>query len=234
MRLLLVSNSTQHGYDYLQHCEAAIKSLFAGCDQLLFVPYALKDLDGYAAKAIAAFAEFGFAMQSVHAVDDPIQSLKNAGGVFVGGGNTFRLNKIAHQTGLVAAIRQRVIEEQMPYLGTSAGSNLACATIRTTNDMPIVYPPTFDGIGLVPFQINAHYLDADPDSTHMGETRETRIREFHEENVQPVVGLREGAWLRIDGDQMTLEGSTGAVLFQQGQPPLECETGQDLSHLLAI
>ena len=120
----------------------------------------------------------------------------------------------------------------MPYAGTSAGSNLACWAIRTTNDMPIVYPPTFDGLQLVPFQINPHYLDPNPDSKHMGETREQRIREFHEENAQPVVGLREGAWLRVVGERMTREGTTGAKLFLAGEAMTEIGTGTDLSHLL--
>ncbi len=230
--LLLVSNSTQHGYGYLEHCAEAVKSLFAGADDLLFVPYALHGHDAYAATAIEQFAKFGFRMTSVHTWDQPADAVAEAGGVFIGGGNTFRLAKALHDSGLAAAIHRRGLQDGMPYMGTSAGSNVACASIRTTNDMPIVYPPTFDGIQLVPFQINPHYVDPDPDSTHMGETRETRICEFHEENEQPVVGLREGAWLRVVGDRITLEGTTGARLFRRNQSPEECASGRDMSDLL--
>ncbi len=232
--LLLVSNSTQYGRAYLEHCAEAALELFAGRGDLLFVPYALHDHDAYAEKACGWFAQQGLRMRSVHTLPDPAAAVDQAGGVFIGGGNTFRLAKQLHETGLVTAIRRRALEDVMPYLGTSAGSNVACATICTTNDMPIVYPPTFDGIGLVPFQINPHYLDPDPQSTHMGETRETRIREFHEENPQPVLGLREGAWLRVNGARMNLQGTTGAVLFRQGEAPRECETDEDLNALLAI
>ena len=230
--LLLVSNSTQHGHAYLEHCAAAAQELFADCNTIAFVPYALKDLDGYAATATGAFEAWGLTLKSVHLANDPVEFAKSVDGFFVGGGNTFRLNKIVHESGLSAVIRARTLAGETRYMGTSAGSNLACATMRTTNDMPIVQPPTFEALGLVPFQINAHFIDADPDSTHMGETRAKRIEEFHEENDSPVIGLREGAWLRVKGDEMVLEGTTGAVLFERGQEPRECETGLDLSTLL--
>ena len=231
-RLLLVSNSTQHGFDYLEHCAMAATEFFKECQDLVFVPFALKDLDAYAKTAIRAFSQMGFSMQSVHTAADACELVSQARGIFVGGGNTFRLSKIIHELGLVEVIRDRVFAGHLKYMGTSAGSNLACATIRTTNDMPIVYPPTFDALQLVPFQINAHFQDADPDSTHMGETRETRIREFHEENSTPVIGLREGAWLKVVGDQVTLQGTTGAVLFLRGEKPRECHAGADLGVLL--
>lgn len=230
--LLLVSNSTQHGHAYLEHCAAAARELFAGCETIAFVPYALKDLDGYAATATAAFAAWDLTLKSVHLSDDPVEFANSVDGFFVGGGNTFRLSKIVHKSGLATVIHERTLAGETRYMGTSAGSNLACATIRTTNDMPIVQPPTFDALGLVPFQINPHYLDADPDSQHMGETRAKRIEEFHEENESPVIGLREGAWLRVKGDEMVLDGTTGAVLFERGETPCECETGLDLSRLL--
>lgn len=230
--LLLVSNSTQHGHAYLEHCATAARELFAGCETVAFVPYALKDLDGYAATATQAFAEWGLTLKSVHLAEDPVAFAQSVDGFFVGGGNTFRLSKIVHESGLATVIRERTLAGQTRYMGTSAGSNLACATIRTTNDMPIVQPPTFDALGLVPFQINPHFLDADPNSKHMGETRAKRIEEFHEENHSPVIGLREGAWLQVQGDSMILQGTTGAVLFERGQEPRECETGMDLSVLL--
>ncbi len=232
--LLLVSNSTQSGKSYLEHCASAARELFAGRDDLLFVPFALHDHDAYAAKACAGFAQLGFRMTSLHAAPDLAAALERAGGVFVGGGNTFRLADQIHRCGLVSIMRRRVLLEGMPYMGTSAGANLACATICTTNDMPIVYPPTFDALGLVPFQINPHYLERDPASTHMGESREERIREFHEERSTPVVGLREGAWLRVQGDQMLLHGETGGKLFEAGRAAVECHPGTDLSRLLQV
>ncbi|MEM7313969.1 MAG: dipeptidase PepE [Planctomycetota bacterium] len=230
--LLLVSNSTQHGYEYLDHCGDAMRELFAGCSNLLFVPYALYDLDAYGDKACQTFASWGLNMKSIHTFDDPAAAVMEADGVFVGGGNTFRLTKKVHESGVGEAIQQRALQDGMPYAGTSAGSNLACWTIRTTNDMPIVYPSSFNGLQLVPFQINAHYQDPDPDSTHMGETREQRIKEFHEENPQPVIGLREGAWLQVQGDKMTLQGTTGAKLFTKDAAARELATGADLSDLL--
>ena len=152
--------------------------------------------------------------------------------VFAGGGNTFRLLAKLYRLDLLAALRARALAG-MPYLGASAGSNLACPTVRTTNDMPIVEPPSLTALGLVPFQINPHYQDPDPASTHQGETREQRIREYHEENELPVVGLREGAMLAVEGDRMTLLGSTRARLFRRGAEPEEFAPGADLSFLLA-
>ncbi len=230
-RLLLISNSTQHGTGYLEHCEAEVKSFFAGKQDILFVPYALADHDGYAATAKAAFEKMGFTMRSAHEVDDLPAAVAEVGGVFIGGGNTFRLLKALYEKGLVESIGARVAAG-MPYMGTSAGSNMACPTVRTTNDMPIVYPPSFDALNLVPFQINPHYLDPAPDSTHMGETRETRLREYHEENDMNIVGLREGGILHVEGDTMTLEGGSAVRLFRKGQDPVEYPVGSNLSFLL--
>lgn len=230
-RLLLVSNSTQHGGGYLEHCASEITALLGSAETVLFVPYALHDHAGYAAKAKTAFADLGYRLRSAHESDQPTELLRDADAVFVGGGNTFRLLKALCETGLLEAIRERA-SDGMPYVGTSAGSNVACVSIRTTNDMPIVYPPSFDALGLVPFNLNPHYLDPDPSSQHMGETRETRIREFHEENAAPVVGLREGCMLRREGETLTLLGTTDARLFEAGQTPVEFKPGADLSFLL--
>lgn len=232
-KLLLISNSTLHGSGYLDHCAAQIQDLLGAAPRrVLFVPYALHDRDAYAAQVIARFHALGHDALSVHAAPDPAPAVLAADAVFVGGGNTFRLLRELYRQRLLEPLRARVAAG-MPYIGSSAGSNVACLTIGTTNDMPIVEPPSHAALALVPFNINAHYLDPDPHSKHMGETREQRIRQFHEENPQPVVGLREGAMLRVDGERMTLLGVTGARLFRRGHEPQEHAPGADLSALLA-
>jgi dipeptidase E len=231
-RLLLISNSTLHGGGYLDHCAAEIADFLGpGVGRVLFVPYALRDRDRYAATARARFAAMGFALDSLHEAADPRAAAAAAEAFFVGGGNTFRLLDTLYGLGLLAPIRARA-EAGAPYLGASAGSNLACPTIRTTNDMPIVQPPSFDALGLVPFQINPHYLDPDPASTHQGETREQRIAEYLEENDRVVVGLREGTMLRVEGGGVTLEGVKGARVFRRGAEPAEHPPGARLDFLL--
>jgi dipeptidase E len=219
-RLLLISTSTVHGTRYLEHAAAELRDVLGGVRRVLFIPFALKDRAGYAAKAREAFAAMGFELDSLHESREPDQTLLAAEAIFCGGGNTFRLLDALYERDALAPLRRRV-EQGVPYTGASAGANLACPTIKTTNDMPIVEPPSFDALGLVPFQINPHYVDPVPGSTHMGETRETRIREFHEENEAPVVGLREGAMLRVEGDSVRLLGLAGARIFRRGEPPLE-------------
>jgi len=230
-RLLLVSSSTVHPTGYLDHCEPWVRRHFEGAKDLLFVPYALYDRDAYAAAARERFAAMGLELHSIHEASDPVAAVEGAEGVFIGGGNTFRLLDTLYREKLLDPIRRRV-REGMPYMGTSAGSNIAGATIRTTNDMPIVQPPSFDALGLVDFQLNPHYIDADPDSTHKGETREQRLNEFHEENDTPVVAIREGAMLVVQGDAVTLEGQTGGLLFRRGRPPLECAANTRIDTLL--
>jgi dipeptidase E len=233
MRLLLISNSTRHGERYLDHCADAIRSLLGTpVKRVLFVPYALHDHDGYAANARARFQLMGFDVDSVHdAEGGPVRAVANAQAIFIGGGNTFRLIDALWRHQLIEPIRQTV-RAGMPYIGTSAGANVACPSIRTTNDMPIVQPSSFAALDLVPFQINPHYLDPVEGSTHMGETREQRIAEFHEENTPAVVGLREGAWLHIEGETMTLEGKADLRLFRRGQLPVEYPSGSRLDFLL--
>jgi dipeptidase E len=228
--LLLISNSTNFGQSYLEHCEAEIRAALGDVPYVLFVPYAIKDHDGYAATAKKRFAKMGYEMKSVHAEADPAAAAAAAPAFFVGGGNTFRLLDCLYRFGLVDAIRDRV-DGGAVYMGASAGTNVACVSIRTTNDMPIVQPPTFAALGFVPFNINPHYLDPAPGSKHMGETRETRIREFHEENDPAVVGLREGGMLRVRDSEVTLKGA-GARIFTRGQEPREFEPGSDLGFLL--
>jgi len=229
--LLLISTSTVFGTQYLEHAFDEISSLFGATARVLFVPYALKDRDGYAAKARHTFGEIGYELESIHELPDSLTAINRAQAIFVGGGNTFRLLKTLYESRLLGQIRARVLEG-MPYAGASAGSNLVCPTIRTTNDMPIVEPPSLDALNLVAFQINPHYVDADPSSIHMGETRETRIYEFHEENTMPVIGLREGAMLRVEGDRVQLRGRAGARIFRRDQSAVEVAPGSDLDAYL--
>jgi dipeptidase E len=230
--LLLISNSTQPGQGYLEHCADELAAFLGGVRAVLFVPYALHDLDAYTATARSGFAALGLELTSVHNAGDPVAAVRAADAIFVGGGNTFRLLDRMHRTGLVDAIRDRVAAGAR-YVGTSAGTNVAGPTIKTTNDMPIVQPPTFEAIGLVPFNINPHYVDRDPDVAHGGETREQRIAEFHEENPEPVVGLREQTMLLVDGDAVELRGGTaGARVFRRGHDARECRPGDRLDSLL--
>jgi dipeptidase E len=226
VNLLLLSNSTNHGLQRFEHVRDELSS-FYGQREVLFVPYALADHDAYADAVAEAFARSGVTVRGLHTVPDPFAALAAAEAVFVGGGNTFRLLRALQREGLLTALRAAV-ERGARYGGASAGTNLACPTVRTTNDMPIVQPDGFAALGLVDFQINPHYLDAPPDSTHMGETRAERIAEFLEENDVPVLGLREGAWLRVDGAATVLHGRD-AVLFRRGREPEELTVGTDLA-----
>ncbi|MEP6809470.1 MAG: dipeptidase PepE [Chthoniobacterales bacterium] len=223
-RLLLLSTSTVFGGNYLEYAEDEIRDFLAGVRRVLFVPFALHDHVGYSASARMAFRALGFELDGLHEAREAKESIARAEAIFVGGGNTFRLLQRLYDLDLLGAIRARVADG-MPYLGSSAGSNIAAPTIRTTNDMPIVEPPSFTALGLVPFQINPHYLDPAPDSTHMGETRAERILQFLEENDTPVLGLREGAWLRIEDGSCRLKGETGARLFRRGEAPRELTAG---------
>ncbi len=223
-RLLLLSSSRVHGGGYLDHAEPLIRDFLPRIKRVLFVPYALKDRDGYAAVARQKFEAMGFALDSIHQASDPRGAVEKAEAMFIGGGNTFRLLNNLYEHNLLAVIRNRV-GFGMPYMGASAGTNMAGPTIKTTNDMPIIQPPSFEALGLVPFQINPHYIDADPGSTHMGETREQRLREYLEENDVPVVAIREPAIIRAEAGVITLEGSAGAKIFRRGQEPYELAPG---------
>ena len=230
-RLLLISTSTTYGTGYLDHCADEIRDLLGPARRVAFVPYALFHHDAYAEKAKERYARMGYELTSVHEVGDPAALVRSADAVFIGGGNTFRLLARLYEKDLLRPVRERV-EAGMPYVGASAGSNVACVTIRTTNDMPIVEPPSFDALQLVPFNINPHYLDPDPTSKHMGETREERLVQFLEENDKTVVGLREGAMLRIEGSSVTLKGYAGARIFRRGHAPQEHRPGDCLDFLL--
>jgi dipeptidase E len=221
MRLLLISSSNVHGYGYLDHAEPELRSILGGRRSVAFIPFALQNHDAYASKVRERLARLDVEVVQVRGRAE----LEAAEAIFIGGGNTFRLLKHLYDDGLIDPIRDRVRNGGVPYIGSSAGTNVATPSIRTTNDMPIVYPPTFDALGLVPFQINPHYLDPDPNSTHKGETREDRIREFLEENDTPVVGLREGAMLRVEDAAVTLAGDKPARIFRRGVEPLELPPG---------
>ena len=224
MKLLLISSSLVHGYGYLDHAEQELTRLLADVKTVAFVPFAQHDHEGYTGSVRERMRAMGFDVTQVHDRDD----VARAEAMFIGGGNTFRLLHQLYERDLLDVIRTRV-RSGMPYAGSSAGTNVATPSIRTTNDMPIVYPPSFDALGLVPFQINSHYLDPDPNSTHHGETREQRIREFHEENNTPVVGLREGSMLDVRDDVVTLVGSKPARIFRRGEEPVEIETGSRIA-----
>jgi len=228
--ILLISNSTQHGRGYLDHVEAEIRSCLASIHSVLFVPFAMFDRAAYAARTKARLQAMGFAMEPLSPTS-PANVIEQAESIFVGGGNTFRLLKGLQDLGVMDGIRRRV-REGMPYIGSSAGSIVAGPTLKTTKDMPIVEPASFEALALVDFQISPHYLDPDPTSSHMGETQEERISQFLEENDAPVVGLREGAFLRVDGESVFLGGESGARIFRRGRVAAEAQPGGRIDSLI--
>lgn len=228
--VILASTSALFGGQYLDYLKNEIVDLFQKVDEIIFIPYARPggcSHDEYTKKVTDFFAGLGIRVIGLHSFQNPAEAMKNAKGFFTGGGNTFLLTKTLHQLGLMEVLKSE-IEKGKPYLGTSAGSNIAGQNIRTTNDMPIVYPPSFDAMGILPFNLNPHYLDPDPNLKHNGETRETRILEFLTQNILPVVGLREGSWIRIKGEKITLEGNLTARIFEPGKEPYEMETGAEI------
>ncbi len=228
MRLLLISSSVVHGYGYLDHAEPQVRDFLAGVRRVAFVPFALFDRQAYSAKVRERLGRMGFEVRQVEAEAD-----LDADAIFVGGGNTFRLLKTLYDLDLLDAIRQRALSGT-PYMGSSAGSVIAAPTMKTTNDMPIVEPYSLDSLGLVPYQINGHYIDADPNSTHMGETRETRLTEYLEENPIPVIGIREGTMLRVDDGVTTVAGTNPAKVFRRGEPPYDVPVGTKLDGQLQV
>lgn len=228
MRLLLISSSMVHGYGYLDHAEAEIRDFLGKAKRVAFVPFAGFDRDAYTTRVRDRLGRMGFEVGQVRGAKD----LENADAIFVGGGNTFRLLKTLYDLALLDPIRERVRAGTL-YMGSSAGSVITAPTIRTTNDMPIVEPPSLDALNFVPYQINGHYIDADPSSTHMGETRETRLFEFLEENETPVIGIREGTMLRVDGEITTVKGTKAAKVFRRGVAPYDVAVGTRLSGTLS-
>ena len=231
--IIIASTSTLHDEGYLDYLLKTLQIHFKDCTTILFIPYARPSgisHEEYTANVALAFAKINIGVKGIHEFENPAEAIQNAEGIFTGGGNTFVLVSQLYKNKIMDVLAETV-KKGTPYLGTSAGSNICGMTIQTTNDMPIVYPPSFQALGLIPFNLNAHYLDANLQSKHMGETRETRIKEFHAYNSLPVLGLREGSWLNVKGEKITLEGNLSARLFRQNQLPEELESGSDLSFI---
>ncbi|WP_417358925.1 dipeptidase PepE [Galbibacter sp.] len=224
-KMLIASTSTLYQGAYLDYLLSDLEEFYKGIDEIVFIPYARPggiSHEAYTANAKKAFERIGKKVVGLHRFDDQIGALKEAKAVFTGGGNTFLLVSQLYNFKTLPVLRERIFEG-MHYFGTSAGSNITGVTMQTTNDMPIIYPPSFKTLGTIPFNINPHYLDPIEGSKHMGETRETRIQEFHTYNTIPVVGLREGSWLAVQGDQITLKGSLSARIFEQGKDAYEID-----------
>src|SRR6516162_10557344 len=230
-RLLLISNSTLHGSGYLDHAEVEIRDFIGERARVVFIPYALHDRRAYCEQAENRFRKLELAFRSVHDVSNPSRAIEQAQIIFIGGGNTFRLLYELQRNQMIEPIR-RAVRAGTPYIGSSAGSIIACPSLKTTKDMPVIQPSSFEALSLVPFQISPHYLDPDPASTHMGETQEQRILQFLEENDEPVVGLREGSMLRVEGGAVTLKGPDTARIFRRGKEPCEVAPGTELSTIL--
>ncbi|MFH6970542.1 dipeptidase PepE [Flavobacterium petrolei] len=229
--ILIASTSTLANENYLEYLLPELTTHFQDCDTILFIPYARPggiSHQEYTAMVGLAFAKINKKVTGIHEFEDAAEAIKNAQGIFTGGGNTFVLVSQLYKNNVMETLSE-VVKNGTPYLGTSAGSNICGLTMQTTNDMPIVYPPSFKTLGLIPFNLNPHYLDPDTSSKHMGETRETRIKEYHAFNTVPVLGLREGSWLDVKGDSITLKGNLKARLFRQNQIPEELEPGTELN-----
>lgn len=227
MNIVLASTSTLFGGNYLEYLTEEIKILYNGIDEIVFIPYARPggiSHEEYTEKAKGFFAPLGLLVKGLHEFDDKKTAIESAKGFFTGGGNTFLLVKTLHDENLMQLLKEN-IERGKPYLGCSAGSNIGGVNMKTTNDMPIVYPSSFDCMGLVPFNINAHYLDPNPDLKHNGETRETRIKEFLTQNDVKVIGLREGNWIRNKDGKISVEGSEMTRVFEKNKAPYEIEPG---------
>ena len=232
-KAIIASTSTVFGGTYLDYLLPTLKEHFKNVTNLVFIPFARPSgisHEEYTEKVKPIFKQLNIDVKGIHEFENPIEAINNAEAIFTGGGNTFVLVSMLYKFNLLDAI-QNAVENGTPYLGTSAGSNICGLTMGTTNDMPIVYPPSFRTLGLVSFNLNPHYLDPIEGLQHMGETRETRINEFHQYNPQSVLGLREGSWIDVLGKTITLRGDLPARLFQQGKEPIELETGSDLSNL---
>jgi len=232
-KVIIASTSTLFGGTYLDYLLPVLKEHFATISNLVFIPFARPDgitHEAYTEKVKPFFKQLNIEVKGIHEFENPIDAILKAEAIFTGGGNTFVLVAMLYKYNLLDVI-QKVVENGTPYLGTSAGSNICGLTMNTTNDMPIVYPPSFKTLGLVSFNLNPHYLDPIEGLRHMGETRETRIKEFHQFNTIPVLGLREGSWLEVKGEVITLKGNLSARLFRYNEAPKELEPNSDLSFI---
>ncbi|WP_338408848.1 dipeptidase PepE [uncultured Flavobacterium sp.] len=231
--IILASTSTLHGGDYLEYLLPELSIHFQHCKTILFIPFARPggvSHEEYTIKVGLAFAKINKNIKGIHEFEDMAAALKNAEGIFVGGGNTFLLVSQLYKNNILTVLA-KAVKTGIPYLGTSAGSNICGLTMQTTNDMPIIYPPSFQTMGLVPFNLNPHFLDDNSQLKHMGETREMRINEFHAFSKSPVLGLREGSWLEVKDNEITLKGSLTARLFRPNQNPIEIETKSNLNFI---
>jgi len=227
MNVILASTSSLFGGNYLEYLKDELTALFNGIDEIIFIPFARPggiSHEEYTGKARDFFSSLNISVKGLHEFTDPTEAVNQAKGYFTGGGNTFLLVKTLHDLGLMGVLSEN-IKQGKAYLGCSAGSNIGGINMKTTNDMPIVYPSSFDCMGLVPFNLNPHYLDPNPELKHNGETRETRINEFLTQNEIKVVGLREGNWIRVLGDKITTEGSEMTRIFEPGKSPYELQPG---------
>lgn len=228
--IIIASTSTIHGSGYLEYLLPTLSHHFKNVKSIVFIPYARPDgisYDAYTDKAKKAFSTINIDVIGIHEFENPKEAIKNAEGIFTGGGNTFELVNQIYKNDILEVLKDTV-EKGIAYLGTSAGSNICGQTMMNTNDMPIVYPPSFKTLGFIPFNINAHYLDPITGSTHMGETRETRIKEYHVFNETPVLGLREGSWLEVSASSIILKGNLTARVFKQKETPFELESGSEV------
>lgn len=233
MNCIVASTSTLHQGEYLSYLKDSLKILFEEVGEVLFVPFARPggiSHDEYTAIAKKGLSFLGGKVVGIHEKENRSAAISEAKAIFTGGGNTFLLVKQLHELGLMKPLK-KAIENGTPYLGTSAGSNICGPNMQTTNDMPIVYPPSFETLGILPFNLNPHYLDPNPTSTHNGETRETRIKEFHTLHKIPVVGLREGSWLEVHNNDIVLKGVHSARIFEPQKEPYEITTRSSLKNL---
>ncbi|KAI8126810.1 putative alpha-aspartyl dipeptidase [Lucilia cuprina] len=232
--VLLISSSRVYGYGYFEHEKEVILNFFnkRNVTKILFIPYAMPNHDAYTKVIGNALEPWGFQLEGIHTKPNPVEAILSAQAIFVGGGNTFVLLKTLYDLNLVEPIRKQVLEKGIPFMGSSAGTNIAARTINTINDMPLAYPPSFEALNLVPFNINPHYQDTDPNSKHRGETRDERLKEFLIFHKRLVLALREGTALLIEGDKITLVGDKNAKLFKPDMEPIEFEPNSDLSFLL--